>query len=96
MLIDVTAFGLADGADVAAFLAADYRVQTEFANPQPGFVRRTTARSDNNQWLVLTFWASDSAADEADAAAASHPAVQAFTGLVDPATIRSKRYRTID
>lgn len=55
MLIDVTVFQLRAGADEEAFLAADKRAQAELS-PARGFVRRTTARGENGNWLVLTFW----------------------------------------
>lgn len=55
MLIDVTVFQLREGADEEVFLAADKRAQAELS-PARGFVRRTTARGENGNWLVLTFW----------------------------------------
>jgi hypothetical protein len=98
MLIETATFRPVEGTDDDALLAADYRCQTEFANVQPGLVRRTTARSEDEPggWLVLTFWRSAADADAADAAASNDPAASAFAALVDPASLTRRRYTTLD
>ena len=87
MLVETTTFRLAEGADEAAFLAADVARQAELS-PRPGFVRRTTARGDGGAWLVLTLWWS---AEVADAAPAAVP-----EGLVDPGSVRRERFETLE
>jgi hypothetical protein len=87
MLLETTSFRLAEGVDEAAFLAADEALQAELS-PQPGFVRRTTARGEAGEWLVLAMWWSPA---EADAAPAAVP-----EDLVDPASVRRGRYETLD
>ena len=90
--MELLVFSLVDGADEAAFLAADRRVQTEFAYQQPGLLRRTTARGKNDSWAVLDRWASESAADECNARWKSDPVAQEFMAFVDPATVRTARF----
>ena len=92
-LIEVTAFRLADGVDAAAFVRADHEVQTEVFNPRPGFLRRTTARADDGGWVVMTLWRS---VQDADTALGSHPAIERFTELLDPATVDRRRYHPLD
>jgi hypothetical protein len=87
VLVELTTFRLADGVDEAAFLAADAEVQAELS-PEPGFVRRTTARGDDGTWLVLAMWWSAGHADEAP------PPVP--TDLVDEGSLRRERYTTLD
>ena len=87
MLLETTTFRLADGVDEADFLAADEALQAELS-PRPGFVRRTTARGEAGEWLVLSMWWSPA---EADAAAAAMP-----EGLVDPGSVRRGRFQTLD
>lgn len=96
-MIEILTFALAAGpSDVDVFVAADARVQTEFAYRQPGLVRRTTARSDDGRWLVLTLWGSAEDADRAAAAAAADPAVAALESLVDQANKRTERFSALD
>lgn len=97
-VIETMRFRLVAGADEAAFLTADARLQTEFAYQQPGLLRRTTARGEGAQageWLVIDLWAS---AEEADACAArwdADPAAQAFMAFVDRASVDVRRYRDL-
>ena len=86
-LIEHRTFRLVDGADSAAFVAADARFQTEVAYLQPGIIRRTTARAADGEWLVETIWYS---AEHADAC--PPPPDE----LVDAATVRVRRYETLD
>jgi hypothetical protein len=87
VLLETTTFRLAEGVDEADFLAADEALQAEL-NPRSGFVRRTTARGTGGEWLVLAMWWS---AEVADAAPAAVP-----LDLVDPGSVRSGRFETLD
>lgn len=90
-MLEIVTFALKAGADVAAFLAADARVQTEWAYQQPGIVRRTTARGHGGRWAVVTVW-SDAAAVDRAAANRGHPAIAEFDVLVDSATFRRELF----
>ena len=96
MLVETTTFRLVTAADEAAFLTADKRFQTEFIPNHAGFVRRTTARGFDGEWLVLTFWGTSDDADASDGAAASDPVAAEFRALIDPASVRTARYETLD
>jgi hypothetical protein len=95
-LIETFTFRLAPDADASAFLAIDKRLQSDFAYQQPGLVRRTTARSERGDWIVVDIWQS---AEHADACATrweSDPLAQEFMALVDPDTTRVARYTELD
>ena len=97
MVVEIQTFRLAAGADEAAFLAADQRLQAELMVSAPGFVRRTTARDEQGGWAVVQLWASDRhAADAARWADGSHPALAGFRRLLDPASLQVRRYTTLD
>ena len=95
-MIELVTFRLAAGADEAAVVAADHRVQTEFFYLQRGLARRTTARGTDGEWLVVTLWRSAADADAAALAAEADPAAQAFMRCIDPATYQTKRYTALD
>ena len=95
-VIETTAFRLREGVDRDSFVAADAAVQTGFAYSQPGLVRRTTARADDGNWIVVTLWESSAAAEASAVAQAGEPSVAAFDALVDATTLRSKRFSTLD
>jgi len=94
-LIETTTFRLAAGADEQAFLRADRRVQTELIPNQPGFLRRTTARSDEG-WLVLTLWASAEHAHAFGEATVGDPVQLEFESHLEPGSEVTRRYETLD
>jgi hypothetical protein len=96
MVIETTTFRLAAGADEAAFLAADYGVQTEFVPYQRGFTRRTTARGADGEWIVVVLWDSVADAESCARLAPGDAAVAAFDALVDPRSRTTRRYETLD
>jgi hypothetical protein len=96
-VIETLTFRTAPGVTEAEFLAADRVVQRQVVPNRPGFFRRTTARDASGEgWIVVTLWEDEAAADAAMAGSWRHPAAVAFTGLLDPATIRRARYLTLD
>ena len=95
-LIETHTFRLVKGADVGGFLDADRRVQTELMLTKPTFLRRTTARSGDGEWLVVVLWSSERDANISSAHFGDHPANATFTAFVDEATVTSRRYLTLD
>lgn len=94
MIIEHHVFELADGVSDDDFLAADVAVQTEFAPFRAGFIRRTTARGVDGEWLVETLWGTP---DDAEAAARSDDPVQAgFLACVDAESASVRHYATLD
>lgn len=89
-MIEIQTFRLAPDADEAAFRAADARAQTEIAYQQPGLARRTTARSDDGEWAVVTLWATAAQAD------AATPVIDALVAFIDAGSLRVARYEPLD
>ena len=94
-IVEVATFRLAAGVSDESFLALDRRVQTELVPNQPGFMRRTTARSGED-WLVVTLWSTEDAAAAFERAARDDPLQAAFTETIDSGTLRLVRYSTLD
>jgi hypothetical protein len=96
VLIENCTFRLAAEADEAAFLDADRKVQSDFIPNLTGFIRRTTARGEAGDWLVVTLWGSAELADAAAEQARGAPETTAFMALVDEDSVTLKRYETLD
>ncbi len=94
-VIEIMRFRLPAGADEAAFLAADRRVQQEFAYQQPGLLRRTTARGEDGGWIVIDLWRSAADADACDARWEHDEPTQAFMGLLDRSSVSTERYQEL-
>ncbi len=98
-VIETMTFRLVAGAEIAAFLAADRRLQSDFADRQPGLLSRTTARGEGEragEWVVIDRWRGGADADASAARWDDHPVAQAFMALVDPASVEVRRYRDLD
>jgi hypothetical protein len=95
-VIEIMRFRLVPGGDEAAFLAADRRVQEDFAYQQPGLVRRTTARGDDGGWIVIDLWRSAADARACDARWEHDPVTQGFMALLDRSTVSTERYQELD
>ena len=95
-VIEIMRFRLPPGADEAAFLAADRRVQQDFACQQPGLLRRTTARGEDGGWIVIDVWRSAADADACDARWEHDEVTQAFMSLLDRPAVSVERYQELD
>jgi hypothetical protein len=95
-VIEIMRFRLPPGADEAAFLAADRRVQQDFAYQQPGLLRRTTARGEHGDWIVIDLWRSAADADACDARWAHGEVPQAFMSLLDRSSVSVERYQELE
>lgn len=84
MIIEVRTFRLSG--DEAAFLEADGAEQRALCVRNRGLIRRTTARGDNGEWLVITLWDSHDAIEEPSPELAAR---------VDPASMHVRRYEDI-
>jgi hypothetical protein len=95
-VIEIMKFRLSPGTDEPAFLAADRRVQEEFASHQPGLLRRTTARGQDGGWIVIDLWRFAADADACDARWEHDPATQGFMALLDRSSVTTERYQELD
>ena len=95
-VVEVMTFRLRGDVDEAEFLARDRDVQTEFVPTHRGFQRRTTARGPDGQWVVVTLWATDEDAEASASRGVDDVAVGAFMALVEPTSVDTRRYATLD
>lgn len=93
-VIEITTFRT-EGAE-AAFLAADRRVQEDFAYQRVGLLRRTLARGAGDQWAVVQLWWTAENADAAVSDGEHDEAVQAFRSHVVEGTWEVQRFTTLE
>ena len=95
-VIETLSFRLAQGTDESEFLLADHAVQTEFIPNLPGFLRRTTSRNHDGEWLVVTLGQSEGQAEACESIASTSGVYQRFISLLDGTSSGMKRYSTLD
>ena len=96
MFVVVWTFRLKDGVSEEDFLAANERMQTEFVYQQPGFVRRTTARTSDGEWLVIGMWSSRSEAAAAGERAQGEDVSRKANAMVERSSVTVKWFHTLD
>jgi hypothetical protein len=95
VVIELMQFRTLPGVREEEFLAADRRLQTEFAYQQRGLLRRTTARSTDGEWLVIDHWQTAADADACSERWDHDSIAQQFMSLVDSGSVRVQRFSTI-
>lgn len=95
MVLEVTTFRLLADVDDETFLARDKAVQTEVFPNSPGFLRRTTAKSADGEWLVVVLWGTETDIDEFNARILTNDVQMEFDELIDRSSIKSTRYTDI-
>jgi hypothetical protein len=95
VVIELMQFRLLPETTVDEFVAADDRLQTDFAYQQPGLLRRTTARGDNGEWVVIDHWRSESDANACAERWEHDTVAQAFMRLLDRSSVRVQRFSTL-
>ena len=91
-IVEITTFRPKPGRE-GDVLAADRRVQVDFAYRQPGLVRRTTARG-GHRWVVVELWATEAAADDAARRRVNDVGWSELAALVDDVT--TERFSTLE
>jgi hypothetical protein len=95
-VLEVLTFRLAADVDEEGFLIADRQAQTEFLYKQRGLLRRTTARGVGGEWFVVTVWGSAADADVSATTSHDDPAASHLKEFLDPASVTTRRYQTLD
>ena len=88
-------FRLPPDGDEAAFLEADRNVQEGFVYHQPGLIRRTTARGERGDWIVIVLWRSAADADACEVQAERDDLTLAFRALLDRSSLSVERYQEL-
>ena len=96
MLIVNATFRLVDGVSDEEFKAIDARFQEDFAYQQKGMLRRTTAKSEDGTWLVMTLWDSAESSDgEKNITEAGKAALTAMHDAINFETHQLERFVTL-
>jgi hypothetical protein len=94
--LETIRFKLEPGITDADFLRRNFRVENEYMARRPGFISRTTSRSDEGEWLVMVRWTSVEDAEATIGAFFGAPQTQEFLAAVDESTVVSGRYQVVD
>jgi hypothetical protein len=90
--IEIMRFRTIPGTVSEAVREADAAVQVDFAYQQPGLLRRTTARSADGEWVVVSVWRTSADAEAAERRFAADPTTERLRALIDQGSLSVSRY----
>lgn len=83
VVIEWAPFTLKPGASEQALLEASARLQKDFLQPQPGFLRRELLRAPDGGYIDVVWWASHALAADAMNRASESATCRAYFGQMD-------------
>jgi len=90
--LETASFKLKDGIAVEDFLKASVEMEKHFATKQRGFIKRTLARGEGNEWIDVVYWETMDDATKAMEAAMKSPACAPMFGMIDDASIKMSHF----
>ncbi|MEO1492114.1 MAG: hypothetical protein AAFV19_08175 [Pseudomonadota bacterium] len=94
-VVEITTFRLNDGVEDTAFLALSPAI-TEFAQAQPGFIRRFLTQSEDGVWMDYVHWATLEDAQAAQAAFPQQPQLGPLMAMIDPTSLTMDHQALMD
>jgi heme-degrading monooxygenase HmoA len=82
-VIEWAAFALKPGVAESALMEASRRLQEEFLDQQPGYLRRELVKEADGQYADLVWWSSLAAAEAAMAKTATSAACACYFDLIE-------------
>jgi hypothetical protein len=93
--LEIVTYKIKDGVTVPDFLKASAQLEEGFARKQEGFMGRTFARSEGNEWVDVIRWQSMAAAEAASKAAMESPACGPMFGMIDEPSVKMMHFEVL-
>ncbi|HUQ36508.1 MAG TPA: antibiotic biosynthesis monooxygenase [Aestuariivirga sp.] len=93
--LEIVTFKIKDGAKVPDFLRASAEMEEGFAKKQEGFLSRTFARGEGNDWVDVIRWRTMADAEAASKAAMQSPACAPMFGMIDEPSVKMMHFEIL-
>ena len=93
--LEIVTFKIKDGVKVPDFLKASAELEEGFAKKQEGFIDRTFARSEGNDWVDVIRWKTMADAEAASKAAMQSPVCAPMFGMIDEPSVRMMHFEVL-
>ena len=93
--LEIVTYKIKDGAKVTDFLTASVDMEEGFARKQEGFISRTFARSEANEWVDVIRWQTMADAEAASKAALQSPVCAPMFGMIDGPSVRMMHFEVL-
>jgi len=94
--VEIMAFDVKSGTDIAEFNAINQKVETDFTGKREGFLQRLTGVNEEGRQIVAVYWSSKASSDASIEAFMAHPTSKAFMQEMNESTIVMGRYKFLD
>ena len=93
--LEIVTFKIKDGIEIPDFLKASAEMEEGFAKKQEGFLSRTFARGEGNDWVDVIRWETTAAAEAASKAAMQSPDCAPMFGMIDEASVKMMHFEIL-
>ena len=93
--LEIVTFKIKDGVMLPDFLKDSAELEEDFAKIQEGFLSRTFARSEDNEWVDVIRWRTMADAEAAAKAAMQSPACAPMFGMIDEPSVKMMHFEIL-
>jgi hypothetical protein len=93
--LEIVTFKIKDGVKVPDFLKASAEMEESFAKKQAGFLSRTFAKGEGNDWVDVIRWNTMTDAEAASKAAMESPACAPMFGMIDEPSVKMMHFEVL-
>jgi hypothetical protein len=93
--LEIVTFRIKGGIKVPDFLKASAEMEERFARKQAGFLSRTFARGEGNDWVDVIRWKTMADAEAASKAAMQSLACAPMFGMIDEPSVKMMHFEIL-
>jgi hypothetical protein len=93
--LEIVTYKIKDGVMLPEFLKASTELEEGFAKKQQGFIGRTFAKAEGNEWIDVIRWQSMADAEAASKAAMESPACAPMFGMIDEPSVKMMHFEIL-
>lgn len=93
--LEIVTFKIKDGVKLPDFLRAAAELEEGFAKKQKGFLSRTFARGEGNDWVDVIRWQTMADAEAASKAAMESPVCAPMFGMIDEPSVKMMHFEIL-
>lgn len=93
--LEIVTYKIKDGVTIPDFLTASAEMEERFAKKQEGFLSRTFARGEGNDWVDVIRWKTMADAEAASKAAMESAVCAPMFGMIDEASTKMMHFEIL-
>ena len=93
--LEIVIYKIKDGVMLPDFLKASAELEEGFAKKQEGFLSRTFAKAEGNEWVDVIRWKTIADAEAASKAAMQSPACAPMFGMIDEPSVKMMHFEIL-